>query len=118
MNGAELDNLFASCIPRLHRTARLMLRDPQDSEDAVQEGLLLAFRNLSQFQGRSSFSTWLHSILRNVARTHYRRMKCRPKCSLEEELSNVKESKFEQDFVDLGRTPEEECELGERSRLL
>jgi RNA polymerase sigma factor (sigma-70 family) len=118
MNDAELDQLFTSCIPRLQRTARLMLRDPQDSEDAVQEGLLLAFRNLKQFQGRSSFSTWLHSILRNVARTHYRRMKCRPKCSLEEELSNEKESKFEHDFVAPGRTPEQECELRERARLL
>jgi RNA polymerase sigma-70 factor, ECF subfamily len=118
MNDAELDQLFASCIPRLQRTARLMLRDPKDSEDAVQEGLLLAFRNLRQFQGRSSFSTWLHSILRNVARTHYRRMKCRPKCSLEEELSNENQSKFERDFVDPGPTPEQECELGERSRLL
>jgi RNA polymerase sigma factor (sigma-70 family) len=118
MNDAELDQLFASCIPRLQRTARLMLRDPQDSEDAVQEGLLLAFRNLKQFQGRSSFSTWLHSILRNVARTHYRRMKCRPKYSLEEELSDERGSKFEQHFLDPGLTPEQECELGERSRLL
>lgn len=118
MNDAELDQLFASCIPRLQRTVRLMLRDPQDSEDAVQEGLLLAFRNLKQFQGRSSFFTWLHSILRNVARTHYRRMRCRPKYSLEEELSNENESKLEHDFVDPGRTPEQECELGERSRLL
>ena len=118
MNDAELDQLFASCIPRLQRTARLMLRDPQDSEDAVQEGLLLAFRNLKQFQGRSSFSTWLHSILRNVARTHYRRMKCRPKCSLEEELSDERGSKFEHHFLDPGFTPEQECELGERSRLL
>jgi RNA polymerase sigma factor (sigma-70 family) len=118
MNNAELDQLFASCIPRLQRTARLMLRDPQDSEDAVQEGLLLAFRNLKQFQGRSSFSTWLHSILRNVARTHYRRKKCRPKCSLEEELSDEKGSRIEQHFLDPGLTPEQECELGERSRLL
>jgi len=40
-----------------------MLRHPQDSEDALQDGLLLAFRNLKQFQGRSTFSTWLHTAL-------------------------------------------------------
>ena len=50
-----------------------MLRNPQDCEDALQEGLLLAFRNLNQFQGRSKFSTWLHSIVRNAARTHVRK---------------------------------------------
>jgi RNA polymerase sigma factor (sigma-70 family) len=118
MNDAELDQLFASCIPRLQRTTRLLLRDPQDSEDAVQEGLLLAFRHLKQFQGRSSFSTWLHSIVRNVARTHYRRLKSRPKCSVEEELSTENESKFERAFVDPGLNPEQECELSERSHLL
>lgn len=118
MDDAELDDLFASCMPRLQRTARQLLRNPQDSEDAMQEGLLLAYRNLRQFEGRSAFATWLHSILRNSARTHMRRMKCRPKCSLEEELSCENVSRFEQHFVDPGLSPEEECARRERSRVL
>ena len=63
----SLDELFAPHMPQLYRAAVQVLRHPQDSEDAVQEGLLAAFRHLSQFQGRSKFSTWLHRIVVNAA---------------------------------------------------
>jgi RNA polymerase sigma-70 factor (ECF subfamily) len=117
MTDAELDHLFASCMPRLRQTARQMLRNPQDCEDALQEGLLLAFRNLNQFQGRSKFSTWLHSIVRNAARTHVRKTKCRPQCSWEE-FSNGRESTVERLIVDPGPAPDEKCALRERSHIL
>ncbi len=118
MNAMELDQLFASCMPQLRRTAIRVLRNPQDSEDAVQEGLLLALRNLGQFEGRSSFSTWLHTIVKNAALTHARRMNCRPKCSLEEEVPEGIEPAGGQHFVDPGLSPEEECLRLERARIL
>lgn len=117
MNSVELDRLFASCMPRLQRTARQMLRNPADCEDALQEGLLLAFRNLRQFQGRSQFTTWLHSIVRNAARTHVRKMKCRPQCSWEE-FSDGGESTVERLTADPGPSPDERCVLRERSDIL
>ena len=43
-----------------------MLGSLQDAEDAVQETLLRAWRNLSSFQRRSSLSTWLYTIATNV----------------------------------------------------
>jgi RNA polymerase sigma-70 factor, ECF subfamily len=43
-----------------------MLGSFQDAEDAVQETLLRAWRNLSSFQARSSFRTWLYTIATNV----------------------------------------------------
>jgi len=118
MSDVELNDLFTSCMPRLKRTARQMLRDPQDSEDALQDGLLLAFRNLKQFQGRSTFSTWLHSIVRNAARTHVRRMKCRPQCTSEDELTNGAELTLEELSINPGLSPEDECAQRERSRIL
>jgi RNA polymerase sigma-70 factor (ECF subfamily) len=42
-------------------------RDPVLAEDAVQEALFSAWRNLSGFDGRASFSTWLHRIAVNAA---------------------------------------------------
>jgi len=39
----------------------------EDAEDALQDGLLAAFRNLSRFAGRSRFSTWLTRIVVNAA---------------------------------------------------
>lgn len=43
-----------------------MLGSLQDAEDALQETLLRAWRNLSSFQGRSSLRTWLYTIATNV----------------------------------------------------
>jgi DNA-directed RNA polymerase specialized sigma24 family protein len=34
MNEAELNDLFASCLPKLKKAARRMLCNQQDSEDA------------------------------------------------------------------------------------
>ena len=42
-------------------------RDPVLAEDAVQEALFNAWRNLERFDGRSSFATWLHRIAVNTA---------------------------------------------------
>lgn len=117
MSNLELDRLFASCMPRLQRTARQLLRNTEDSEDALQDGLLLAFKNLHQFQGRSRFTTWLHTIVRNAALTHVRRMKSRPPCS-SEELSAGDESTIERFIADPRPGPDEECVLSERSRIL
>ena len=41
--------------------------NPQDAEDALQDGLLSAFRNLKSFEGRSQFSTWLTRVVTNAA---------------------------------------------------
>jgi len=117
MSSLELDRLFSSCMPRLRRTARKMLRNAEDCEDALQDALLLAFRNLKQFQGRSQFTTWLHTIVRNSARTQVRKSKCRPQCSWDE-FSEGGESITERLTVDPGPGPYENCVRRERSLIL
>jgi RNA polymerase sigma-70 factor (ECF subfamily) len=51
--------------PDLLRFARLQLRDAGAAEDAVQETMLAALTGSHGFKNRSSYKTWLISILRN-----------------------------------------------------
>jgi RNA polymerase sigma-70 factor (ECF subfamily) len=52
--------------------------DRQLAEDATQEVFLKVFRSLAGFDGRSSFSTWLFRLTRNVCIDLMRRDKRRP----------------------------------------
>jgi RNA polymerase sigma-70 factor (ECF subfamily) len=51
----------------LYRTARAILRDDAEAEDAVQEAYLRAYRALDTFRGEAKFSTWLVRIAANEA---------------------------------------------------
>ena len=57
----------------LYRTARAILRDDAEAEDAVQEAYLRAFRSAESFRGESSVSTWLVRIAANEALMRRRR---------------------------------------------
>jgi RNA polymerase sigma factor (sigma-70 family) len=52
---------------QLIRAALRVTRNREDAEDAVQSALLNAFVHLTNFDGRSSFSTWLTRIAINSA---------------------------------------------------
>ena len=51
----------------LYRTARGILRDDAEAEDAVQEAYLLAYRAMDRFRGDAKLSTWLVRIVVNEA---------------------------------------------------
>jgi RNA polymerase sigma-70 factor, ECF subfamily len=57
----------------LYRTARAILRDDAEAEDAVQEAYLQAYRKLATFRGESKLSTWLVRIAANEALMRRRR---------------------------------------------
>jgi RNA polymerase sigma-70 factor (ECF subfamily) len=48
---------------RLDATARLILRDPDLAQDAVQETLIRAWRSLPGLRDPSTFDHWLHSLV-------------------------------------------------------
>jgi RNA polymerase sigma-70 factor (ECF subfamily) len=51
----------------LYRTARSILKDDAEAEDAVQEAYLLAYRAIGKFRGDAKLSTWLVRIVVNEA---------------------------------------------------
>jgi RNA polymerase sigma-70 factor (ECF subfamily) len=57
----------------LFRTARAILRDDAEAEDAVQEAYIQAYRSLASFRGEAKFSTWLVRIVANEALMRRRR---------------------------------------------
>ena len=117
MEATELNALFTSCMPKLARSARRMMRNAQDSDDVLQEGLLSAFQKLHQFQGRSQFSTWLHSIVRNAAKMHLRKMGSCRLASIAPEASEHSGVLLE-NVSDPKPNAEERCAKDERSRIL
>ena len=117
MAEAEVNALFASCLPTLRKTAKRMMRNVEDSEDVLQDGLLLAFTNLHQFEGRSSFSTWLHSIVRNCSLMHFRRQNSQ-RGAIVDLPPEKKELLIEQGCPDVRPSPEDLCIQHERSDIL
>jgi len=53
---------------RVYRAVRAVLRNPDDTEDVMQQAYVSAYRSLHQFEGRAGFATWLTKIaLREAA---------------------------------------------------
>jgi RNA polymerase sigma factor (sigma-70 family) len=64
---AAFDALCKRYAQQLLRAALRITRNREDSEDAVQDALMRAFVHLRDFDGRSSFATWLTRIAINSA---------------------------------------------------
>src|SRR5271154_4050653 len=63
---------------KIFNTMYRVTRNRQDAEDALQDAFLKAFLHLNNFDGRSSFSTWLTRIAINSALMILRRKRAHP----------------------------------------
>lgn len=66
----ELINRYS---PSIYRFGMKMCRHEQDAQEIVQDTLLAAARNLRDFRGQSSLSTWLYTIARSYCIKRRRR---------------------------------------------
>jgi RNA polymerase sigma-70 factor, ECF subfamily len=101
-----VETLFRRYQRPLFQTALRVLGNTEDAEDALQDGLLSAYRNLKRFEGRSQFSTWLTCIAINAALMRRRSAKARPAVSLDEPPREDELPAAER-FADDGLTPEQ-----------
>jgi RNA polymerase sigma-70 factor (ECF subfamily) len=103
----------------LYRTARSILRDDAEAEDAVQEAYILAYRAIGAFRGEAKLSTWLIRIVVNeaVARSRKRSRRAQiiqlsgaPETDADAAEANMNEATTEQ--------PEHAASRAETRRLL
>lgn len=112
-----VETLFRRYQRPLFQTALRVLGNTEDAEDALQDGLLSAYRNLKGFEGRSQFSTWLTRIVINAALMRRRSAKARPAISLDEPPREDELPATER-FADDGLTPEQVFENTEIREML
>ena len=67
--------LAGATIGRLDAAARLILRDPDQAKDAVQETLVRAWRDLPTLRDPSRFDAWLNRLLFRACIDEARRLK-------------------------------------------
>jgi len=113
-----LDALFGRYARPLYQTALRLLGNPEDAEDALQDGLLSAVRNLKRFEGRSKFSTWLTRIVINAALMQLRKQRTRPTVSLEQEDPEQRDLTLGSRIPDARPGPEEAYVHKERFAIL
>ena len=111
---AALDTLYRAHAEKLFRTVHRITRNREDAEDAVQDSLLRAFLHRKNFDGRSTFSTWLTRIGINSARMILR--KRRNSREISAHGAGVDETLWE--VPDSAPNPEIRCAERERERFL
>ena len=113
----EPQDVFSRHQPLLYRTAYRYLGNAADAEDAVQDGLLSAYKHLDQFRGQAQMSTWLVAIVSNCARMQLRRRPRQLHLSLNEQFGDEQGYTVSDRLADCGPSPEEayqDAELHER----
>ena len=91
---------------RLFRIAQHITHNPEDAEEAVQEAFLKAFRNLSSFQEKSQFSTWIFRITVNESLMKLRKQRYAKQVSIDSD-AHAPEAIMADEIADWAPNPEQ-----------
>ena len=72
------DELAGAAYDRLYAIAHRVLRDGYAAEDAVQDALVRAWRDIRSLRDRDRFDAWLHRLLIRSCQDQIRRARRRP----------------------------------------
>src|SRR5512140_766161 len=99
-----LERLLQAHQHRVFRFGVKMCGEEEDAKDVLQETLIAAARNIRDFRGASSVSTWLYTIARSFCIKKHRTSKFAPGRleSMEDVASEARS------VADAGRGPEED----------
>jgi len=81
-----LEILFGRCSQKVLQATRRITKNREDAEDALQDSFLRAFMHIKDFDGRSSFTTWLTRIAINSALMLLRKRRCAREISMDAQL--------------------------------
>lgn len=111
------DVLCERLTPRILRSLLRITKNREDAEDALQDSLLSAFVHISEFDGRSAFSTWLTRIAINSALMILRKKRTSREISLDISAdSGAKPMSWE--MPDHAPNPEKRYAQNERENIL
>nr|WP_041720893.1 sigma-70 family RNA polymerase sigma factor [Alkaliphilus metalliredigens] len=94
-----------------------MLGNLEDANDVTQEALLKAYRAINRFQEKSSFSTWLYTIVTNTCVDFIRKNRKTKVVYLDREYEG-EEGQYKREVYDDENGPEELLEKKEVQRLI
>src|SRR5260370_18285683 len=102
---------------KLFAIAFRITRNREDAQDVVQQSFYKAFMHLDTFQGRSSLSTWLTSIVTNEALMFLRKNRTLKKVSLDDMKPDL-ETASPPEIEETDQTPAEVYEKHKTNRIL
>ena len=85
---AAFGELFARHRDRLWAVALRTCGDPEEAADALQEGMVAAFRRAGSYRGDAAVTTWLHRVVVNASLDRLRRRKVRAAQPLPDDLDD------------------------------
>jgi RNA polymerase sigma-70 factor, ECF subfamily len=83
--------LFARHRDRLWAVALRTMGNPDDAADALQDGLIAAFRRAGSFRGEAAVTTWLHRVVVNACLDRIRAAKVRRAEALPDDLDSYRD---------------------------
>ena len=101
----------------LFRTARAILRDDAEAEDALQEAYIQAYRALGTFRAEAKLSTWLARIVANEALMRLRKQTRRAEIVPMQPAASAEAVEQVMD-TDMDKAPETSVQRSEVRRLL
>ncbi len=94
-----------------------ILGNVEDASDVTQEALIKIYKSLDKYQGRSSFSTWVYSIVNNTCIDYMRKNKKTNVVYLDQEIQ-ARDGSYKMEIADEMNTPEYLFEKQETQKMV
>jgi len=111
------EQLIESYQKRVFNIAYRIIGSYDDANELAQEVFIKVYRSLSQFKGRSSFSTWIYSITKNVCYDELRKRKNKKVVYIDEDIK-YDNNEIQRQVEDGRPQPDEIAEKNEIKRIV